>query len=284
MAPRKKTSNKVDIDNGTDELQAGDASSSLTRMLGILDLFTLEDSLWSTPDIIDALKTSRSTGYRYLRALTSAGLLSAVGNGYYVLGPRIIELDLQIRETDPLLQSSEGVLEQLVEATHHSALLCTLFQNSVLCVRACRAQMSPMTVLSRGQRRPLFRGAMSKVILAHLSDHRLRTIFARRQAEIREANLGEEWDEFRIALAKIRSDGYMKSVGEFTRGLAGIAAPVFNAEQAVIGSVGVACDVSELPLTDVDRVALAVKRAGKTISQRMAGRDTGPALRPRAVG
>jgi len=259
MTPRKKTNNNVDldIDSEADEVQPNDASSSLTRMLSILDLFTLEDSLWSTADIIDALKTSRSTGYRYLRALTSAGLLSAVGNGYYVLGPRIIELDLQIRETDPLLQSSEGVLEQLVETTHHSALLCTLFQNSVLCVRACRAQMSPMTVLSRGQRRPLFRGAMSKVILAHLSDHRLRTIFARRQAEIREANLGEQWDDFRVALAQIRSDGYMKSVAEFTRGLAGIAAPVFNAEQAVIGSVGVACDITELPLTDVDRARWA---------------------------
>jgi DNA-binding IclR family transcriptional regulator len=253
-------------------------------MLGILDLFTVDNPVWSTPDILDTLESSRSTGYRYIRALTSAGLLSAVGNGYYVLGPRIIELDFQIRETDPLLQASAGVLEELVEATGHSALLCTLFQNTVICVRECRAQLSPTTLIDRGQQRPLFQGAMSKVILAHLSFHRLKSIFDRRRDEIREANLGESWKDFRNVLGKIRSDGYFKSAGEYTPGMVGVGAPVFNAEEEVIGSVGVAWDMSEMSLTDVDRVILSVRRAGKEISQRMASRDVGHVYKPRAVG
>ncbi len=259
-------------------------SSSLTRMLGVLDLFTVDDPLWSTPDILDAIETSRSTGYRYIKALTSAGFLSPVGNGYYILGPRIIELDLQIRQTDPLLQASEGILEQLVEDTGRSALLCTLFQNSVLCVRECLAEISPTKLIDRGQRRPLFKGAMSKVILAYLSDHQLRNIYSRRQDEIGDANLGDTWDDFRVTLADIRADGYAKSMGEFTPELVGISAPVFNAEEDVIGSVGVAWDASETTLTDVDSAIPLVKAAAREISRRMSTDTSLPAYGPRAVG
>ena len=269
-------------DAGEQERDAG--ANSLTRMLSILDLFTEDNPLWATNEILTALEVSRSTGYRYIRSMASAGLISAVGNGYYILGPRIIELDLQIRNTDPLLQASEGVLEELCDSTGHSALLCTLFQNSVLCVRESLVPCSPADLMGRGQRRPLLRGAMSKVILAHLSAHRLRSIYNRRQDEIIDAGLGESWDEFRANMAAIRNEGYAKSSGEFTRSMIGASAPVFNAGDEVIGSVGVAWDKSEMGQVDFDRIALSVKRAGREISARMRDRSMGKVLRPRAVG
>jgi len=261
-----------------------DGASSLTKMLSILDLFTEETPIWSTTDIIDALGASRSTGYRYIKALNNAGLLSAVGNGYYMLGSRIIELDLLIRKTDPLLQAAKDMLEQLVGATGHTALLCMLFQNSVLCIGEHLAPLSPKMLFSRGQRRPLFKGAVSKVILAHLPNHRLRSIFARRQDFIRNAGLGETWDEFREGLARIRSNGFVKSVGEFIPGNVGIAAPIFNTDGNIIGSVGIACSEDELRDTDMSRVVLSVKRAAKEITQRMSTGEGGLVLPPRAVG
>lgn len=262
----------------------GNNVSSLIKTLGILDLFTPEKAIWSTTDILDALQVSRSTGYRYIKALTSVGLLSAVGNGYYVLGSRIIELDYQIRSTDPLLRSSEGVLEELVDATDHTAILCMLYQSSVLCISERRARLSPKSLFSRGQQRPLFRGAMSRIILAHLPNHRLRNIFSKRAEDIAAANLGGTWEEFRDILARIRSDGFVHSVGEFNPGVVGVAAPVFNVEGDIIGSVGVAWDQAENSLVDVARVILTVRRAGRELTDRMASSAQGIALQPRAVG
>lgn len=259
-------------------------ASSLTKMLSILDLFTPELPVWSTTDIIEVLETSRSTGYRYIKALNSAGLISAVGNGYYMLGSRIIELDLQIRRTDPLLQAANGVLEQLVDATGHSALLCMHFQNAVLCIDELRAPLSPTNLFTRGQRRPLFRGAISKVILAHLPSHRLRAIFERRKDAIRAAKLGHTWSEFRDALAQIRSDGFAKSVGEFNPGVVGIAAPIFNVDNAIIGAIGIACGQDEVRDTDLQKVKISVKRAGREVTQRMSTITSGLGLPPRAVG
>ena len=240
--------------------------------------------MWSTMDIIETLGASRSTGYRYIKTLNAAGLLSAVGNGFYTLGPRIIELDLQIRSTDPLLKAAAGLLEELVSATGHSALLCTLFQNSVLCIGERLAPLSPERLFKRGQRRPLFRGAISRVILAYLPNHRLRTIYARRQSEIIEAGLGATWEEFRLGLARIRSDGYVKSIGEFNPGIVGLAAPIFNGTQDILGSIGIACSTEELKDTDLNRTVISVKRAAREVTQRMEAETSLLGLPPRAVG
>ena len=261
-----------------------DSSSSLTKMLSILDLFTPSKPIWSTNDLIQALATSRSTGYRYIKALNTSGLLSAVDSGYYVPGPRIIELDLQIRTSDPLLQSGKGVLEQLVDATGHSALLCMLFRAPVLCIRESLAPLSPENMFSRGQRRPLFKGAVSKVILAYLPNHRLRSIFAKIGAAIAEGNLGTIWAEFRDSLAKIRKDGHVLSVGEFNLGIAGVSAPIFNSEKLILGSVGVAWHEEELRDVDISKAVVAVKRAAREISHRLLSTIPGMDMLPRAVG
>lgn len=245
------------------------SSSSLTKMLAILDLFTLDTSIWSTNDLIHTLGTSRSTGYRYIKAMQSSGLLSAVGNGYHVLGPRIIELDLQIRICDPFHKAGTGVLEQLVHFTGHSALLCMLFQSSVLCIGEHLAPLSPENMFSRGQRRSLFRGATSKVILANLPHHRLRSIFARTPTLVQDADLGANWEEFRLALARIRRDGHSMSYGEFNPGVLGVAAPVFNSEKLILGSVGVAWSQEEQPDVEMNKTILAVKRAAREISSRL---------------
>ena len=143
--------------------------------------------------------------------------------------------------------------------------------------------MSPRTLFSRGQRRSLFKGAMSKIILAHLPNHRLRSIFSRRGEDVADANLGADWAEFRNALGRIRSDGYVKSVGEFYPGIVGLAAPIFNGEGAIIGSLGIAWDERET-VDDFSRLVRSLKRAGREISQRMATSGAELALPPRAVG
>ncbi|WP_329353163.1 IclR family transcriptional regulator [Streptomyces sp. NBC_01261] len=248
---------------------ATQGSASLAKMLSILELFTEAEPVWSTADILEALETSRSTGYRYIKTLHEAGLLDAVYSGQYTLGPRIIEMDLQMRLTDPLLLASHGVLEDLVDKIGHSALLCTAFRDSVLCVGECRAPQGPANRFSRGQRRPLFQGAISKVILAHLPHHRLKAIYPRQRTEIENAGLGDSWSSFRANLGKIKKDGYALTVGEFNPGVIGVAAPILTDQKTALGSVGVAWDEKQRRDVDVEHAVLAIKQAATTISERL---------------
>jgi len=248
---------------------ASDSAGSLARMLNILDLFTEKHPIWSTADLIEALETSRSTGYRYIKTLHDAGLLTTVSNGYYSLGPRIIEMDLQIRETDPLLLASRGVLEDLVDTIGHSATLCTAFRDSVLCVAESRASDSPVNRFSRGQRRPLFKGSVSKVILAYLPHHRLKAIYPRYSEEIQNAGLGGNWSEFRKTLGGIKKNGYLLTMGEFNPGVYSVAAPILTDQKTAMSSVGFAWDEQARRDVDVEQAVLAVKTAAATISERL---------------
>ena len=255
---------------------AADSAGSLARMLNVLDLFSEAEPVWSTAAILEALETSRSTGYRYIKTLHDAGLLTTVSTGYYSLGPRIIEMDLQIRLTDPLLLASHGVLEDLVDTIGHSALLCTAFRDAVLCIGECRAPTSPENRFRRGQRRPLFQGAISKVILAHLPHYRLKAIYADQRQEIEHAGLGSTWSEFRAALGKIKKDGYLLTKGEFNPGVYGVAAPVLTDQKTALGSVGVAWDEEARRDVEVEQAVLAVKQAAATISERLTDQQHHP--------
>lgn len=247
--------------------EALDSANSLDKTFQILDLFTETEPVWSTAAIIDAVQATRSTGYRYIKALHDAGLLASVRNGYYSLGPRIIQMDLQLRLTDPLLLASHGVLEDLVDRIGHSATLCTAFHDSVLCIGESRAPTSPANRFRRGQRRSLFQGAVSKVILAHLPHYRLKAIYPRQRSEIENAGLGSTWKEFRATLGEIKKNGYHITLGEFNPGVYGVAAPVLNHQKTALGSVGVAWD--ERRDVEVEQAIFAVKEAAATISERL---------------
>ena len=260
------------------------ADSSLTRLLELLDLFTSSAPYWSADELVRHTGASRSTIYRHVRALHEAGFLRPVANGNYIIGPRVIELDRQLRHTDPLYIAGDGVLELLVATTGHSALLCALFSDSVMCIREELAADSPVNLFSRGQHRPLFTGAASKIILPYLPPHQLRILYTRHRKSIANAGLGSDWTSFRSALTRIRRTGYLTTTGEFNAGVQGLSAPVFNRTGHVLGSVGIAGLESLFRDADIDELAAIVVAAAEKLSSRLNAMDSILDFPPRAIG
>lgn len=211
--------------------------SSLRRMLAVLDLFTGEEPVWTAEDLIARLGYSRPTGYRYVRELVAAGLLLRLTGGAYHLGPRIIELDRQIRATDPVLNAGEPIMKALAEQTGCHVLLASIYGERVLNVHHEPGLERLTLVFVRGVPMPLVRGATSKAILAYLPRARLKRVYENHAAAIASAQLGRSWEEFRRALAAIRRQGYSYTGGELDPPNVGIAAPVFAADGEVFGSL-----------------------------------------------
>jgi len=92
-------------------------SSSSTKVFAILDLFTGERPVWQPDEINETLGYTRPTGYRYVKELVEAGMLQKISAGRYALGGRIIELDFQLRQTDPVLSASVPVMKDLAART-----------------------------------------------------------------------------------------------------------------------------------------------------------------------
>lgn len=278
-APAKKAAARPLSRDATDT-----PDNSLTRMLELLDLFTPAAPYWSADALIRYTGTSRSTIYRHVRALHEAGLIRPVANGNYIIGSRVIELDRQLRQTDPLYNAGDGVMRNLAASTHHSVLLCALFSDTVMCVREELAENSPPNLLSRGQRRPLFTGAASKIILPYLPPHQLRSLYAKHRKTIATAGLGSDWAEFRAGLTQIRRAGYLTTIGEFNNGVLGLSAPVFNHSGHILGSLGIAGAETRFRKIDMLALAATVVAAANAITARIRAMDSELDFPPRAIG
>lgn len=216
------------------------ANSSGDRLLSVLGLFTIERSQWTVEDAAEALGVSAATSYRYFRRLTNAGLITPVAGAGYTLGPAIIQMDRQIQIADPMLRAARPVMHGLIDqaAEGSALLLCRLFHDRVMCVYQVLG-LGPQEPVSyqRGRPMPLFGGATSKIILAHLPGRTLKSLFERNREAIADAGLGADWDSFRAALAAIRRAGHAISYGEIDAGRIGLGIPIFDRDRAVLGSL-----------------------------------------------
>lgn len=208
-------------------------------MLAVLSLFTVERPEWTVEAAAEEIGVSATTAYRYFKRLTNAGLVSPVSRANYVLGPAIVQMDRQIQICDPMLRASRGLMLDLIQYAPDGSvlLLCRLFHDRVMCVHQVigRGPQEPVSY-ERGRLIPLFRGATSKIILAHLPSRTLKSLHAQNAQTIADSGLGRSWDEFRQRLASLRRDGAAVSRGELDPGRIGIAAPIFEG-QSILGSI-----------------------------------------------
>lgn len=213
------------------------------NMISVLGLFSLERSEWSVDDAAQELQLGRSTTYRYFKVLADAGLVIAYRPGCYILGPAIMELDRQTRLLDPLIAAARGKTQDALDVLPKPSviLLCRLLRDEVICVHQEPETVPGLAVsYERGKLMPLYRGAASKIILAHLPARFVKAYCARHGTEMAEAGLGADWEEVRAPLRGLRSEGVSVTRGDLGPGLIEIAAPLLDADGNIIGSMGAA--------------------------------------------
>jgi DNA-binding IclR family transcriptional regulator len=242
------------------------------RLLGALALFTIDRPQWTVDAAAAALGVSATTAYRYFKQLTAAGLISPVAGAGYTLGPAIVQMDRQLQATDPMLIAARAVMVDLI---HHApdgstVLLCRLFHDRVMCMHQVmgRGPQSPVSY-ERGRLMPLYRGATSKIILAHLPTRTLKSLFAHHADEITAAGLGKNLDDFRNAMATLRRAGVCISQGEIDTGRIGVGAPIFDREHAVLGSLSLAMASARADEVVINRLVPIIAESARQIERIM---------------
>lgn len=224
--------------------------SSPSRVFAILDLFTQERPIWSPDEINEALGYSRPTGYRYVKELVDAGMLRKAAAGWYSLGGRIIELDYQLRQTDPVLLAAMPAMRQLSARSGFDAVLTVLFAGPrVIDIHRVSAGKDLQLAYGRGRPRPVFRSAAPKILLAHLPRAQLVKTYEAHHREIAQSALGESWTEFRSALADIRKQGFYRSSGELEPSIGAVAVPVFNEEEECVAALALVGQIKRIGST-----------------------------------
>jgi DNA-binding IclR family transcriptional regulator len=255
-------------------------SGSFEKILQVLDILEESNSGLVFDEIHSRLDAPRSTLYRYLKALTDAGLIASLPNTGYTLGPRIAELDYKMRISDPLVVLSRPVMAELVQSTPGVALLCRLYRNSVLCVHQESHPDAMRSNYERGLTRPLLRGAASRIILAYMPTRTVAKLYEAQPEEFKAANLGETLPEVRAALKQVRQRGWESVEGQVNPGATGIAAPILGSGEVVIGSLSVTLGRVRMEQSEIERIAERISFCANIISNAIKQQAPAPQQRP----
>jgi len=243
--------------------------SSLEHLLSILDLYSEAEPIWTLEEITREIGYARSTAYRYVKVLCDSGLLISIGKGAHVLGPRFIEFDRLIRNTDPLLIAAQKVMPQLHQEFGGGLLRSSLYGDKVLCTHQEPLIVDFKVSYTRGRPIPLFYRATEKIILANLPERRLVKLFSNHRLEIAKAGLGDEWNQFKSHLETMRRQGYCILRGEVDPGVTGIGAAIFADAKTVIASltyvmVDAKTDIAKLIMSKLnegcDRISFEISK------------------------
>ena len=243
--------------------------NSLRRMLDILDLFTPAQPVIDIEVICSQLDYAPASAYRYVRELSDVGLLVRIPRGY-VLGPRIIELDRQMTEYDPLITGSRDLIEDLAEKTGLNVLLSELSGTTVINVHQTPGRDAKPLNFGRGRPMDLFRSATSRVILAYLLPRQLRKIFDANTDHPGVQRIGGDWKVFSKTMLQIRKQGYCISVGELDPDKTGLAAPIFDEKKRVLGSVTLVGSTERFAAFNPDYLCGLITSSAAMINQRIA--------------
>ena len=236
-------------------------------MLSVLDLFSREHTTMTADQIAELFGLTRTTCYRYTRELCNAGLLVSDG-GLFMLGPRIIELDHRIIESDPLLNAGRPVISQLADSLGATGLLTTCYDDRIVNVFQHEGSLQRLPLsFGRGTTMPIFRSSTSKVILASMSRGRLKRLWKNHQEEPDCQKIGADWLSFWKSLQVIKRQGYWTSAGELDGGLAGLAAPILYGTGEVAGSMSLVFALEQFANYDTDLLGSRLRGAALQLSR-----------------
>lgn len=254
-------------------------SSSLEKMLSVLEFVEERGQVAGMDEMLEGLNLTRSTLYRYVRTLVEFGLLATSPGAGYTLGPRIVELDYKIRARDPVILASQPLMNQLVQAVPGIALLCRRYRDKVLCVHQVSGDVGFVSTYERGRARPLLKGAASLVILANMPTAQISKLYHQDPQAFAGAGLGESLKAVRLALRAIRQRGWQASESQVVSGVTGIAAPIFDSGDHVMGSLSLTIGRTGLSAGEVADIAARVIHCAQVASGALSASDDGP-LRP----
>jgi DNA-binding IclR family transcriptional regulator len=236
---------------------------SVDRAFDILLQFVNAPSI-DAARLQSAVKLKRATLYRLLATMERKRILRSYGEPRrYELGASMIEIvNAWLSQLDVTRVSSE-FLRDLWERSGETIVLSILQEDDTrMTVQQFRSNSPLSYAPGIGKAIPLYAGASSKAMLAFLPPERRKRILRGAPRRLKRAPLIAE-------LAVIEQRGFAISRGELVAGAASIAAPIFDRDDAVVGSIALALPELRLSRLSTKPLIEDVCATARQISRRL---------------
>jgi len=243
-------------------------SSTATKVLDILRLFDETQPEISAEAIGDAIRTPRSTTYRYIRTLTDKGFLEKATNGKYRLGPVFLQFSTLICDEESISRIALPVMTAIMEETNETVLLTRRYDRLSICVERVEGQQAIRISLKKGHRQPLHAGASSKILLA-FADKAVWDQYLDRPLERFTDNTITDPDALRAHLRQIREQGYCVSDSEVDVGAKAVAVPILNRNKRLVAGLSTAGPAFRMDAATVESHLQILRTGAATIEDKL---------------
>jgi DNA-binding IclR family transcriptional regulator len=239
------------------------------KVLRILEALDASPTGLQLREISQQTSLNKSTAYRFVAHLESEGYLFRDHEGAYVVGPKLARLGAGIAYHATLRKISRPVLTQLAKETTETVNLAVLDGHEVLYLEVLESPHAFRMASRPGMHRPPNCTALGKALLAFLPSEPREEILPMLTFERATPRTIPNLARFRKELARVAQQGFGMDDEETELGARCVAAPVFDESRQVAAAISVSAPITRMSRDRIQSVALATKKAARTISARL---------------
>lgn len=203
---------------------------AIERAIRVLYLFKNGNKKeYGVSEISRLLRLNKSTVHNILHTLTQHKFLeqNETTRGYR-LGPALAELGSLVRHQLDLREVARPYLRRLMERTNATFLLGTFSGTAITIIDKEEPQADVRVAVSIGVKIPFCAGAFGKAFLAYLPTETVNRLLTNPGLKAFTPTSSTDPDQYRLALAEVRAQGYaLDDNEEYLRGVGAIAVPIF---------------------------------------------------------
>ena len=252
-----------------------DGTSSLTRGLSLLELFTVEDSQLSVSEMARRSGIPKSTTHRLVSDMLAWGALERAPGGVR-LGVRMFELGHLVPTQRSMRELAAPYAHNLNEVTGLTSNLAVRDGQDIVYVEKVSSRTLQVPHSRAGGRLPLHCTALGKAILAYSDLDFVESVLAG-VLKPRSPKTITDPHVLRRELANVREKKVAYDVEESQPGLFCVAAPVFSRRGRLVGAISV---TGATELAQAQRFAPVVRTTAMALSRALEGAHL---LQPRSA-
>jgi DNA-binding IclR family transcriptional regulator len=255
----------------------GTGTEAADRVADVLVLFAHGSTSVGVSEIARELGLSKAVVHRILQSLVSRSFVTVdPDTREYRLGPAALALGARALRDVDLRRAARPVLRRLRDDTDETTTLSELVDDGRVYLDQIESRQEVKMTVELGRPHPLHAGASSRVILAYLPTERVKRVIDGGLPALTSDTITST-HALRRELDEVRRRGYATSHSERQLGAASVAAPVFNVESEVVGSLSVCGPASRFDDATTARFAPLVKTAAEEVSRALGWDDVGDA-------
>lgn len=243
--------------------------SSVLKVFGILQALGEQREIGIT-EIAQRLMMSKSTVYRFLQTMKTAGYVSQEEDSEkYALTLKLFELGSKALEHVDLIALADKQMRKIAEKTGEALHLGAFDDDAIIYIHKIDSRYNLRMYSRIGRRNPLYSTGIGKVLLAYRDEQEVRKILAPIKFEPHTVNTITDHQKLIDELVTVRENVVGEDREEQEEGLRCLAVPIFDRFGVVIASISISFPTIRFEENRKDEYIEMLHQAASSVSSQL---------------